>query len=419
VKLFSLFTVIVLRGFGSGVSVLLAMLISRYLSTGDAARFFLLFNASTIAAICFRWGFDEVIIRRIASSAVDEAPRLARQLIRQAHLRVFTWAFFFILVALSLLHPFIRSILFGLTTSEILVVVAASSMIALVACASRVQQGIGRANLATFFLNCFVPSFFLAGFLILVGIKKSIDASALLIMYAFVASTAYAIVVTAGYGGPLAMLRTEPSAIESEYIAQDKLAANKLGGVVMAQQAINWTAFLVVPIAYGDAVYNGFVVTHKVTLLISLFMLACNFAFSSRFATLYSTGQILAIRHLIKLSILMILSASLLVSVTIVVFWQMIINFARIEAGMGGVLAALLLSQVLFSLASQFSLVLSMCRDDNFLLVTQAATNAGGVVIFLLLSYFAQIEVACSAFVVSYLALAAVLGYRVRGIVAG
>lgn len=402
-----------LRGMGSGVSVILTIFISRYLSTNTAAHFFLLFNSSIMASVCFRWGLDEVIIRRIASASKDNVPNLARYLIKTSHTRVATWAIPSITFSLALLHPDIRLSLYGLTTTEALVAIFASTLIALSACASRVQQGLGRTNHAVFFLNIFVPLLSLVGLLALTTVGVTVSALDLIILYFGISAVAYVYVVSAEYGLPLAILRSSSDAIDA---AQDRHAANKLGGVVMAQQALNWGAMLVVPLAYGSEVYKGFVVTQKLALLISLVMLAINFTYSSQFAALYSARQFSKLRRLVKLSIQLVIIASAAAVVAVILLQSMLFNFSKVDISMSTTLGVLLLSQVLFSLASVYSVVLSMCREENFLLLAQGISSIIGFLLFLILSKLTKIEIACGAFVVTYFALALILGLRVRHI---
>ncbi|MNZ50218.1 hypothetical protein D3C78_680030 [compost metagenome] len=416
-RLISVLNTLTLRGLGSGVAVLFTVLVARYLENEAAAHFFLLFNITMIAAVCFRWGLDEVVIRRVASAAPAEVPILARQLVGLSHQRVLVWAVFAVTATLALLHPVVRSALYGLQTAETLIAMGASALIALVACAARVHQGVGQTNLAAFILNILTPLLSLLGLLVLIVSGVNVNAFDLIILYAGAAIAGYLGVVSLRYGSPLSILIASRDT-NTQDLLPDTRAANKLGGVVLAQQALSWGALLIIPLTYGDAVYKGFVVTQKVATLISLVMLAVNFTFSSRFAALHATGQSVELRRMVKFSIIAILAASTLASVIVVLFRDLVFNFARIEANMSGVLIVLLISQVLLSLASLYSVVLSMCRDDNFLLATQGITNTSGLLLFLLLSQTSNLEVACIAFAASYFILLLVLGMRIRRITA-
>ncbi|WP_369650582.1 MULTISPECIES: lipopolysaccharide biosynthesis protein [unclassified Variovorax] len=406
---------LILRGAGAGVAVLFTVLVSRYLETRDAARFFLLFNISVIAAVCYRWGLDEVIIRRIASASTSDVSTLRAQLIAISHRRVLTWTGFSLIWTLALLQPKISSLLYGFTFTEALGLTVASALIALSACAARAYQGEGRTNLATFLLNIVVPLFSLFGLLLLMAGGWRLNAEKLFFLYTAIAFFVYLSVI-ATYRSPRSVLARCASGPEAADRRADSRAANKLGGVVLAQQILGWSALLVVPTVYGAELYKGFVVAQKISTLISLVMLAINFTFSSRFAALYAERKFNELRRIIKISFFAIFGASILAFIAIMLFREKIFAFARVEANMDATLVVLLFSQVLFSVASLFSVVLSMCRDESFLLISQGAINFIGVLVFFCLSYFFSLEVACVAFVFGYLVLSWILGMRVRNI---
>lgn len=406
---------LVLRGAGAGVAVLFTVLVSRYLETRDAARFFLLFNISVVAAVCYRWGLDEVIIRRVASASAYDVSNLRMHLIVLSHRRVLAWTGLSLVLSLGLLHPKISLVLYGFTFTEAVGLTFASALIALSACAARAYQGEGRTNLATFLLNIVVPLFSLLGLLLLMAGGWRANAERLFLLYTVIAFFVYLSVIAA-YRSSLTGLARRANSPDTADQKADSRAANKLGGVVLAQQILGWTALLVVPTVYGAELYKGFMVAQKISTLISLVMLAINFTFSSRFAALHAGRKFNELRRIIKASFFAILGASILASIAIMLIRGQIFAFARIEENMDATLVVLLFSQVLFSVASLFSVVLSMCRDENFLLISQGAINLIGVIVFFCLSYFFAIEIACASFVLGYLALSLILGVRVRNI---
>ncbi|MDP9975035.1 O-antigen/teichoic acid export membrane protein [Variovorax paradoxus] len=417
-RLAAVLNTLILRGAGSGVAVLFTVLVSRFADTADAARFFLLFNISVIAAVCYRWGLDEVIIRRVASASASEISALKIQLVGLSHRRVLVWMGGTMIIALIFSQTKISSLLPGFAVTEIFSLIVASALVALSACAARVRQGEGHTNLATFLLNIAIPLSLLLGLLLLKAGGWHLNADSLFFLYASGALFVYLITVFATYGNPISNVFYRTKGKCSVAINSDSRAANKLGGVVFAQQALLWVALVVVPLAYGAQLYKGFVVAQKIATLISLVMLAVNFTLSSRFAILHAEGDWYRLRKIIKISLVAIAGASILASVMVVAFREQIFEFARVEARMDGTLLVLLLSQIFFSSASLFSVVLSMCRDDDFLLLSQGMVSFFGVLLFVCLSFFCEIEVACLAFVLSYFSLSLVLGMRVRHITA-
>src|SRR3546814_16902630 len=90
-NLLPIFNILLLRGAGSGTAVLLTLLVARVLAPTEAGHFLLLFNMNTIAAVCFRWGMDDVIIRGIAAADPYQLRTTAGQLMTMAQRRVGLW----------------------------------------------------------------------------------------------------------------------------------------------------------------------------------------------------------------------------------------------------------------------------------------------------------------------------------------
>ncbi len=386
------------------------------METQAAAEFFLLFNVSTIAAVCFRWGMDETIVRRVAAAGENERQPLGQKLVALSHRRVLSWTMVATIPTAALLSPPISSLLLGLKAEEVLITVATSMLIALVACAARVHQGAGRTNMATFLLNICIPLFSLFGFLFCLVMGFQPDATGLISIYAMVAMFTYLCVVSRAHGSPYALLLACNSASATYDAFRERRAANKLGGVVLAQQALLWGSYLIIPLSYDDTIYKGFIVAQKVATLISLLMLAINFTFSARFASLHTGRKHQELRELIGLSCFAIIAGSAIFAVLVIYFHELVFSFANIGSGMAPTLFILLAGQVFFSLASLFAIVLSMCHDEDFLLVAQGSINACGFLLFLIVSIIAPIEITCAVFIVSYLVLSIVLGLRVFSI---
>lgn len=409
----SVVNTLVLRGFGSGMSVLFTVLVARYLDTAAAARFFMLFNASVIAALCFRWGLDEVIVRRVASAQAKDLEGLSRYLLGLSHRRVLSWTLAAFALTGAVAVAGFDSPLAGIGFVEVACMLLASSLVALVAAAARISQGRGRTNAATFLLNIIVPLLSLLGLGVLVSSGHALDAAALAIIYLIAAAISYALSVVQRYGSPFSLIHGERTGIQSAEGQADRRASVKLGGVVVAQQALGWAAVIIVPLAYGEATYTGFVVVQKLATLISLAMLAVNFTFSSRFASLHASGNRNELLALVKVSVAGIIGASIVVALAVFGLREQIFAFSKIGENMQGPLVIMLIGQLMFSLASLYAVVLSMCQQEGFLLKAQVMAGLLGIPLFYLLSKVTTLEVACGAFVVSYGTLATVLGVKV------
>lgn len=409
---------LLIRGAGSGVSVLLTVLVARYLDPSAAAKFFLLFNITTIAAICFRWGLDDVIVRRVASQpAPAEARATSARLQTMAHRRVAIW------VAASLAGAVIATLTSIYTTPrvtllELFTAVAISALISLAACGGRAYQGIGRNNLAAFVLNILVPGAALVGFLLIFLTQPNADANELLAIYGGASLLSYTAVI---WLFPVARPRLRiwrEIRPDQALVKQDRSAANRLGGVVLSQQALNWGALLMVPVAYGASIYPSFMVNFKVASLISLVMLAVNFTFAPRLARQFSLGELTGVRSLTRLMIVTVLSSSVALAVLVILLRDTVYAFSDVEPRLDVLLMVLTGGQVLFATSAVYSLVLAMCHQESFLLYAQGALTLAGLALFIVLSFVAPIEVACSVFVFTYGALALVLWRRVSRVLA-
>ncbi|WP_299004350.1 hypothetical protein [uncultured Caulobacter sp.] len=390
------------------------LMVARYLDTGAAAKFFLLFNISTIASICFRWGLDEVIIRRVASSSREERSIVSNMLLGLAHRRVGLWMAFGLVCALSVNVPVVRSFVPRLSTADLLVVSVASGAMALVACAARVDQGAGRTNLAAFLMNVLVPTLSIAGLLAMAWRRLTIDAFDLMLLYGAVALAVYGLVVLRRYP-ELAIGRAAVPKTEHDGRA-DRRSANKLGGVVLAQQVLVWGSMLIVPATYGAAAYNGFIVAQKAATLVNLVMLAVNFTLSSRIAALHASGRKDELRKITRGAVVGVLISSAVVSLGVILIQNHVFKFSKIEPDMDCVVVVLLVAQILFSVSAILSLVLSMSHDEGYLLIAQGGVNILGLAAFTALCLTSKIEVACAAFPVAYLALFIALMLRAKKI---
>ncbi|EIF44766.1 polysaccharide biosynthesis-like protein [gamma proteobacterium BDW918] len=404
-KVFKIIGVLLFRGGGSAATVLVILLVSRYLDVGQSANFFLYFNASIIMAICFRWGLDEVIVRKVASSS--SVRRDSYLLIFIAHKRVGVWlvAAFLSLVCYIIIGEKITN--YYINYLEISLSIFSASLVALVACSARVMQGMGRVNLAAFWLNIFVPVSLLVCVYFLVNLNVPINSLLLMQIYTAIVLASYIFVVAlpcrvfGGYKFP------------AEQVKDDVAAANKLGVVVLSQQGLIWAAILIVPAIYGDVVYSGFVVVQKLASLIVLVMLAVNFTYSNHFAELYSAKNMEALRSVFKSAIMVVVLASFVMLILLYFFKVTVFEYARINTEMGAVLLVLCVAQVLFSISSVCSVVLSMCHDEKYLMYAQGSINLIGVLLFYGMSRAFYIDVACISFIVSYAVLAVTLGRRV------
>ncbi|HEL4830405.1 TPA: hypothetical protein UN269_004265 [Stenotrophomonas maltophilia] len=412
-RLLSVIKTLVLRGLGSGVSVLFTVLVSRNLEAPDAALFFLLFNASVIAAVCFRWGIDEVVIRRVAAAPTESRAAVAIGLVIQAHRRVLIWVVVALSLGLVLLLPAAGGYFGGVGYLDFIVMVAASGLIACASAAARVLQGEGRTDAATFYLNICTPALALLGLLFLTLLGNAISARQLLWCYLLAAVVMYIAVVPLRFGQKV-LLGLLPGRSGADADASDRAAANRLGAVVLAQQALGWSAVVIIPIFYGDSAYAGFVVSQKLATLISLLMLAINFTFSSRFAALHAQGNLQELWKLVRLSSWAILIASAAILAGAWLFMGSILDYARVSTDFGGIVIIMMIGQMAFSMAALYAVVLSMCHQDKFLLRMQIGVTSLFVPLLVAVCATGTLVAASWVFVVAYSALACVLFFNVR-----
>ncbi len=394
--------ILVLRGSGSGLAVLLTLLVARYLEATAAAAFLLLFNVTTVAALCFRWGLDDLIVRRMAAEASAKAAGVSSYLMRLAHRRVALWMFF--AAAATVACGLARlQIVNDIGVPELLTAVAISGLIALTASAGRVHQGRGRTNFAALIINILVLGLLVLGLLMLVGIGIALSSWRLQLVYFGISALVYlGIVWGVSLTRPVQFRKTDECAAESARAKVDRKAANRLGGVLLSQQALNWSALLIVPVAYGDRLFTSFMVTYKVALLITLGTSAVIFSFASRLAALFAAAEFDELRRLAKLMMITVAAASGLAAGLVFLGRNFVYTFADVT-GLYGVLALLVGSQVFFALSSVYAVILSMCHGEAFLLKAQTSIVGAGVVFFTVLSFTAPLEVSCAAFAVTYL----------------
>lgn len=159
-------------------------------------------------------------------------------------------------------------------------------------------------------------------------------------------------------------------------------------------------------------------VTYKLSLLISLIMLAINFTFASRLAAHYAKAEFHELQRLTKLMVVSVAASSALAAAAVFFTRGFVSSFADVDSS-DTMLALLVGAQALFAISAVYALVLTMCHDEAFLLKTQGAVVGAGVILFSALSLIASLDVACAAFPVTYLLLALVLGRRAHTVTKG
>jgi O-antigen/teichoic acid export membrane protein len=405
--------ILVLRGLGSAVSVVLTLVVVRFFAPVESARFLLVLSITTIAAVCFRWGLDDVIVRRAAALGDREDQRLAAgRLLALSHRRVGWWALVGLTVAVAAVL-LTTQVGVGLTPTDVIASVVISAAIALAACGGRLYQGVGRTNLAAVVLNILIPGLTLVVVLILGLIGIAGIAAWSLIAYGGAALVAYTVTVWIFPVGRPRLVGHGEGRAES---AADRHAADRLGGVVLAQQILNWTALLLVPFTYGPLIYTSFVVDFRVANLVSLVMLAINFTFASRLAGLFAQGEHLAIRRLGRQMVIAVVVLSVVAGGILVLLAAPIHEFSGVPTQHPWLLTILAVGQLFFAVSAVQSLQLTMTHDERYLLRAQGLVTGSGVVLFVVLSLTTSIEVASLAFIVAYVALSIVLGNRVRAL---
>jgi O-antigen/teichoic acid export membrane protein len=407
-----------IRGLGSALAVLLTLSVTRYLETSAAARFLLVFNLTTVAALCFRWGLDYLIARSVATASAENASDLIRRLMQLAHRRVVIWmvlsAAFAAVFGLVRSHGSTR-----LTVWELLIAVVISGLAALTACAGQVQRGLGRINYSAFILNMLVPGLMLSSLLLLTLFGFVANSWRLELIYASVALLSYFGTVWASPAArPYRSRQLNEAPNRSDQEKMQREAANRFGGIVLSQQALNWSALLIVPVAYGDQLFNSFMVTYKVALLLTLAMTAVNFTFLSRLAALYAAAELQQLRRLTRMMVVLVSVSCVLGAAVVFLARGVIYSFGDVE-GLDVVLALLVVSQAFFAVSAVYSQVLNMCHDEAFVLGAHGTVVATGVILFVILSLNAPLEVASATFAVTYFSLMLLLRYRTLKITAG
>lgn len=406
------------RGFGAGLAALLTMSVTRYLNISAAAEFLLIFNVTTVAAVCFRWGLDDLIVRRVATCDAPKAPSEISYLMKLAHRRVVIWA---VLSALAIAAFGLTRLTHttGVNVRELATAVIISALIALTACAGRVQQGLGRTNFAAFILNILIPGLLLLGLLVLVSLCDTVSSTQLQVAYLAISLLAYlGTVWVSSLSRPYRKRSATERSAERRQAKTDRKAALRLGGVVLSQVALTWVALLVVPVAYGDQLFTSFMVVYKVALLINLVQIALNFTFASRLATLFNTGEFRELQRLTRIMVVSVAASCAFTAGVIFLARGFFYTFADI-ASLDRVLAVLVVSQTFYAISAVYALVLGMCYEEAFLLKVQGGIVTAGVTLFVALSFTAPLEVAAGAFAVTYLALVIVLRYQGLRVVRG
>lgn len=406
--------VLVFRGFGSGASIFFAVLVARHLNSDDAALIYLLTNIVIVLAVCVRWGMDEVIIRRVAVAAGSEARRVVcGDMLRLGHGRVVRnclWLFAGV--------PFFFCVdryfaVYNLRPEHWLFILVTSFTLALVACYGRVFQGLGKINLAMLLLNILVPGVACIWILGSIVILDEVSVLSIMLEYLLSAVILYVCLLIwtkkklVGGISSLDSLRTKSG-------RNDLRAANRLGTVIFAQQSLLWGSSLLVPALFDSGIYTVFVISQKLSMVISFVMLAVNFTFSSRMALLFDRKDYVNLSRLVIAAGSFVGVFAVLVAVSVLFFRAEIIDYTNMAyANAGMLLSILVVSQVFNAMSALFSVILSMVHQEKYLMRAQLIGNVLGFALFSMLALRYNITIASCAFVATYLALAIGLLYRI------
>lgn len=386
-----------LRGGGAFASIFITFIISRTLPPKEAASFFIFISLSTILSINLRWGSDEAIIRAVATTPKEHIQQTysTTQNFFKIRLRKNTLALLIATPALLLINTNIK--ILEITNYEIMLAITTSYTMAAMNFYARFLQGEGKSSTSLFFLNLFTPYLFIA-FYLLSKLTEPINLITPSLLY-LSASIICLYILASSFNRTY---NKNPPAQQREILLL-KASSNSLAMVILSQQLFNWGTQIMVPALYSAEEYNYFTISQKTASAIGLLMVIVNFSLSSIYAKLYQEKNIGKIKSIIKKSFFSVVIFSTLLALIFYFLSHPILDFAKATYhDEGRLFHLLILSQIMNTIASFFSVILSMVKQESFLMKSQVAINSTGFLVFGFICLSQNLQLAISSIIITY-----------------
>lgn len=408
-KLKKIIVTLMIRGGGALLSIIVTFLASRSLAVDEASSFFLFITFVTIVSVNLRWGADEAIIRLASTSEKAHLPMIRSTVDKFANVRLLKSCLLMVpfLIALAFLNE--RYELISLKPQDLLLGAITAIATAKFSFYARYLHGIGHTEQALIFLSILTPLLFVAGFHIVTPVSWSTEAAAIYMGASLLCLLSAYVVIEKNYPGG--------GSVDEAAFQGLLQASNHLALVVIAQQIFNWGAQVIVPMVAEPAFYNYFTVSQKTSAAIGLLMVSVNFALSPVYARLYHASELKRLLSLIKLSLVAVVAFSVVVSSIFYALSEEILGLAKVRYEDGGaVFLMLLIAQLLNSVSSFLSVILSMVRQEKYLVRVQVVANALGLTAFAVLAGSMSVAEAVVSMCVTYAVLSALLMVKILAV---
>lgn len=401
------FLVFFSRGFGSISSIAFTILIARTLDVNSSAKWFFILNLITVISVCLRWGYDDVIVRSVATAfTFSDKEIVIKDLIYLFTSRIIinSAIIFAIYIIIDININFDK-----ISTMDFFYIIIGSAILSLSVCVGRIYQGLGYINRAAFIITILVPLLSILTILLLPNLSIDIKLHTVLITFLFAILCSFLIPYYYLAKEIVVLNNIYSKFITNAFNFRNKLScpltksANHLGFVVLAQQALQWGSLLLVPLIFNSEVYTAYVVSQKSSMSVSLVALIVGFSISGKIATLFKSGSVDALRKYLKIGSFIILLGSLAFLSILYILSNYIFSFSKINyVDKDIIFLELLVGQIPFGLSSFFAIFLTMSGNEKFLTKVILMANLSGLIIFYVVASVFGIVLSCVVFFLIY-----------------
>lgn len=413
------------RGFGAVASIIFTISTARILNTVDSAKWFFILNAITIVSVCLRWGYDEIIVKNIASTLNDnEKINVIKKLFSYSIIRIILNA-----LLVSFLYGIITSFLFKINnvqTIDFIFIILSSVFLSLSVCVGRIFQGFGLANLSAFVMTIIVPLLSTAVIFALHAIVPVLNYNHIAFVFLFsvslIALVPYQFLVKRIINGDYVFDSVFKNIFNFKirYYSPIVRSANYMGFVVLAQQLLQWGGLLLVPLIFPPDAYNAYVVAQKTAMSVSIVALIINFSIINKIAVSFKTHSYNNLQLYLRVGSLAIVVISMAFAFFAYYMSDYVFLYSKINyVDRNAIFAMLLIGQVAFGLSSFFAIFLTMSSQEFYLTKVIMFANIVGIILFYFISLYFGLVFACSIFVVAYVFIALLLAKKIFVVIDG
>jgi len=347
-----------MRGFAVIAMFLMDLIISRSLGLDEAGFFFLGVTMVTFLSSIGRMGLEQTLVKNIAIFNNEKSFSKVRSIYKKSMFISLSLCTFLSLSLIFLWDPLVSKIF----TTEgfkpvFILMMCCLPFFSLNILQAYVFQGAERIMTSLIFLNILIP-IQVSIYVYLFEISSAVQSA-----QAFLLSSLTALII-----GVIIWLTSIPRAADKKIISNRIIFKTSLPlwGYIILTQLILWYSQLILGIFGNAGEVAILAISQRISLLVSVMLLAVNNIVSPKFAKLFADGKIRELKRLTVWSVRLLLAAGLPIIAVIVIFPEKILSLFGREYTQGAlVLIILAFGQLVNIMTGSVAMLLSMTKYER------------------------------------------------------